>query len=778
MNTQSQYRGLAADRGMAITPKNTRLLLGLAALPLALGAALEIQAQPDGQQRQMQLEEIVVTASRREESLQDVATSITAISGAALEARGITNFEDIKRAAAGLYLERPTFSGSASLRMRGVGSGSFSGLDPSVGVLVDGVYQLREGFAFTELMDLERIEVMRGPQGTLFGRNTTSGVIHIHTRNPDTSELSGKLQGVVGNLNAREMRGSVNIPLIQDTLAIRVSGNWVERDGHTKNTFLDRDTRNQERHGGRFKLLWNATDNLEVLWSSDYQKSKGRFDVGTVQYGVDNITNLPGFANQPWSNIATALGKTLPPISLGRAAQNPAEYQDEMERHVLTLNWSLPGHNLQSITAHEKFDSYQLDDRDRTIMDLSFLTNESSTKARSQEFILSSELDGPFSYIVGAYYQKEKLDSPTNIFNGPDLNALRATMGLGPASPIPTISLTTRDNEFRALFGTLTYELTDQWSLVGGLRYTSDVKNVYSTLNIPGLPLIAAVDNKKTFDEITYTAKVLHNIDADRMVYLSLDRGFKSGGFNRQNTSCVLAGANCLTPEQLVYDAETTDSVELGLKSEWLDGRVRLNGAVFYQVYDDFQVSQSLPAQATTLIDNAAKVEAYGTDVDLFAVLTDNLTLDIAVALVRAEYDKFEGAPCGIPNQPRCVGGVQDLSGKQLDNAPRMTANAGLAYQAALPNVNGLEWFARLDASYRSSANLHVAQTAGTDQGGYSLYSAQVGLESSDGQWKVTAWGRNLTNKTYTNFSLVDIGGLNRVQGLTRTYGVTLDWNF
>src|SRR5699024_10018032 len=140
-------------------------------------------------------------------------------------------------------------------------------------------------------------------------------------------------------------------------------------------------------------------------------------------------------------------------------------------------------------------------------------------------------------------------------------------------------------------------------------------------------------------------------------------------------------GGACLPDDLLRYDPETTDSVELGLKSEWMDGRLRLNGAIFYQVYDDFQVSQSLPAQSTTLISNAAKVKSQGIDFDFFAVLTDNLSLDGGVAWVEAEYDKFEGAPCGVSSNPRCIGGAQDLSGHRLDNAPRLTANVGLAYQ-------------------------------------------------------------------------------------------------
>lgn len=743
----------------------------LATLPLMLGSAPSAMAQVT------QLEEIVVTASRREGSLQDVAASITALGGDALAARGITNFEDIKRAAAGLYLESPSNSSSSSIRIRGVGTAGNTGIDPSVGVLMDGVYQNFPGMAFTEMMDVERVEVLRGPQGTLFGRNTTAGVIQIHTRSPETDAFSGNVQGVLGNFGNQEVRGAVNIPLIADKLAVRISANDVRRDGYTENTFDGTDTRNQDREGARIKVLWNATEDLEVLWSSGYQATESFNDQGLVIYGKDNVTQGLPISGQPWSVFAAALGKTLAPISLGNASQNDwGQSEDEMERHILTLNWSLPGHTLRSVSAYEDVSISVDQDRDRTSLDLSNLTAVSDGEVLTQEFVLSSEFDSKLSYVLGVFYQEEDLITDVSLMDGSDLIALRRGLAL-PATEIAV----PRDNSSQAVFASATYEFTDELRLTGGVRYTEDTKEMVQTIRLPGpFPLLTTIDGDETFNEWTYSTKLQYDLAPDKMLYLAYDTGFKAGGFNAQNAGCILTGFRfgCLTPDQLNFEPETTDSLEAGIKSEWLDGRLRVNGAVFFQTYEDYHVAEAQPAQAFVLINNAAEVESMGVEFDLTAVLTDHLTLDSSVALVNSEYKEFRNAPCAYPSQPGCVNGVQDLSGELLDNAPETTANAGLDYRAQLGDTQGLEWFARGDVSYRSGTNLHFAQDQQTEQGGYAIYSTQLGLEPVEGDWKVTLWGRNLTDKKYAQIGGADVGGINLVQGLPRTFGVTADWQF
>ncbi len=203
----------------------------------------------------------------------------------------------------------------------------------------------------------------------------------------------------------------------------------------------------------------------------------------------------------------------------------------------------------------------------------------------------------------------------------------------------------------------------------------------------------------------------------------------------------------------------------------------RFNGAAFYQVYEDFQVAESLPEEGFVLISNAAEVVSTGLEFDMTAIINDNLTVDSSVSLVRAEYDEFESAPCATPDSPGCVDGAQDLGGARLDNAPEISANIGAEYRSSLDEAR-LNWFARVDAFYQSSANLDVAQPPAADQGGYSLYSARLGLEPFDGQWKATLWGKNLGDKEYAATGSVDELGVTRRPGKPRTYGLTVDWNF
>src|SRR5690625_85946 len=231
----------------------------LVAVPLALGGAANAFAQANDGERRAQLEEVVVTASRREEGLQSIATSIAAVTAEDLDKQGITGFLQVAESVSGLELKQHRGLISSGIYIRGVGTSGSTPADPSVGVVIDGVYQQSIGSAFTELLDIQRIEVLRGPQGTLFGKNTTAGVIRVITEKPDTTEFSGRLQGVYGNLDNQEFRGLVNIPIVEGTLGARISAYSAERDGYTRNVYAGEDTRNIDRQGDRKSTRLNSS---------------------------------------------------------------------------------------------------------------------------------------------------------------------------------------------------------------------------------------------------------------------------------------------------------------------------------------------------------------------------------------------------------------------------------------------------------------------------------------------------------------------------------------
>lgn len=722
----------------------------------------------------VRLEEVVVTANRREASLQDIAASISAITASDLSNRGITSFDDINRATSGIYLESTLGSNSASVRVRGVGSRGFSSITPSVGVLVDGIYQTAFGAVFTEMLDIDRVEVLRGPQGTLFGKNTTAGVIHVHTKNPVLNEYSGTVQGVLGNFQNKELRGVINLPILEDTLAIRMSGFRVLRDGYMTNKVVGEDTRNQNNAGGRFKALWTPVDSLEVTLSSEFFKSKARADDSLASYGTLDSVRAGDLSGAPLEEVGLALGKPLPGISKfnRKVYQDRSRMEDEVNRSVLSVKWQIPYHTLTSLSAYEEVDALLLRDGDSGFLNLQGTLVDTMTRTVSQELLLSSELDGPLQYVLGAYYHDMDQSSEVTTFDGTDLAILEDR-----ALRAPTLVNSINKTKSRAAFTNLTYEINERFSFSAGTRYTEDKR--YQSQTIAGLPVIPGRD--RVFRDWTYTTTLSYHIDPDKMLYTTYGSGFKSGGFNRQGTNCFILGPDaCLAADQLQFDAETTDSYEIGWKTEWFDNRVRFNGAVFIQQYDDYQVTTSIPTAQSVIVSNAAEVESKGIELDLFAALTEHWSLNASLAHINSKYKSYKKATCPttVSKSLLCS---QDLSGKRLDNAPKWSGNIGIEYRADFQPVAGVEWFGRVDASFQSSMNLLDTQNPETFQGGYTLWNARTGIETLDGTWQLTVWGKNLTNKEYATVSEIPSAhsdGLRFVQGLPRTYGVTLDWRF
>lgn len=728
-----------AQRAVTRVP-GKRSALCLAVLGGAMGFVPQLHAQGN---EVRSLEEVIVTANRREESIQSIATSIQAVTGSDLDNRGISNFSEMAEVVSGLDLVQPEGAISASVYIRGVGSSGTSAADPSVGVIVDGVYQIRQGAVFTEMMDIERVEVLRGPQGTLFGKNTTAGAIRIETAKPQTDEFSGRVQTVVGNMDTVELRGLVNVPLIEDKLALRVNAFTASAEGHTENTFINKDTRNIDREGGRAKLLWNATDTVEVLLSAEKINQHNRMDQAVTAY--------------PQGKIDT-YGSQLPPVKLGKYAQQAGSTDDEIERYILNVTWDLGNHTFTSISAYEDSTTVLDTDLEGSVLDrgyrgVTFLSNAAILESTSQEFQLSSNFDGRFNYIVGAFWQNEKLTSISDIFVG------------GAPTPMQQ-SVTTRDSDSTAVFGNITYDFTDQLNASVGVRYTEDDK-MGSNGRFSGV---------KTFDETTYSAKVRYQIDDEKMVYFAYDTGFKSGGINRELSATCATGGRCLTDAEATWDPETTTNYEIGLKSQWMDNRLRANVTAFYQTYEDFQVNQLVPEAASQLMSNAAEVTSKGLEFDVTYVATNNLTLAGNVSYIKTQYDSYQDAPCAT--SANCVGGVQDLSGETLDNAPELTYSVSGEYRDLLPGNSGLEWFSRLEVMYKDDVNLYVFQPKETQEDAYYLANAQVGVESAD-NWKVTAWVRNLADEDYVSWAaMTDDTGLRQIPGMPRTYGVSFDLFF
>lgn len=730
-----------SGRAASGRPRVSGSARALTALSLAVGAAIGADAAPIG--------ELIVTATRREESLQSIPASISAVSAVDLEKRGIFDFQKMTESISGVMLSRPTSAISSGLYVRGVGTAGTSPANQSVGTLVDGVYQLRQGAAFTELMDIERVEVLRGPQGTLFGRNTTAGVIRIFTADPDTEKFSGKVQGVVGHLDSSELRGLINIPLIDDKLAIRMSGYTVDRDGWTDNVFLGRDTRNVNREGYRGKLLWNVTDTFKVKLGYEDSHQEADTDYGRVEYTAGQLATYPQLVNYP--------------VSLGKSQENYGAASDDVERLTLHLEWEFWNHTLSTISAWEDFELYLLDDRDRTPVQIGStpkLINVGKTDSTAHEIQLASKWEGSLNYVLGYYFQNEELDSATGLYNAADVRVIN--------------SVSLRDQDSKAWFGTLFYDFNDQWRTSVGVRYTDDEKQGSNSQINGGTPSSLA---KIDFDEWTYSFKLMNQIHPDLMVYLAYDKGFKSGGINREFPLCGrVPGARCVAPNEAKWDPEESYNYEIGMKSEWLDNTLRVNAAMYYQTYDDYQVTQNIQTLSNVLVMNAAEAETMGVEADFLYIFNDYLTLNGSAAYNIAQYENFKNATC-TPGSSGCPSGTQDLSGRQLDHAPKINFNVGGEYRDALPGFTDVDWFSRLDVVYRSHQNLHYEQPSIARQDGYYLFNARAGIEGFNG-WKVTAWVDNLFDEEYLTEADENLLGKFQMLGIERTYGITVDYSF
>ena len=752
-----------------------KLALGCTAgMFLGLGATGGMAfAQERGDDQAFVQPTVTVTATRRAEDLQDVPISISVISGEDLAERGISDFADVNQLTAGLYLEQDQGLSSSSIRIRGVGSQGFSSVDPSVGVIVDGVFQPRIGSVFTDLMDIERIEVLRGPQGTLFGKNTTAGVVRIITKAPDLETFEGTAQFTVGDLNALEARASVNIPIVEGRLAARISGFTVQRDGYIDNRLTGEDLRNQDRQGARLKLRWLPFDSLDLTYSGEFSETNYRADQALVRYGTLDSSRAGVNSGAPLQDVATFLGQTLPVIGpfRGEVYQDAQFAEDTVERHILTAELSLPNHTLTSITATETLEAFLPADNDGTQLSLAAITSAPVTETFTQEVQLASDFDGPLSYVVGVWYQDLETDSPTISFDGADLAALEGR-AQRPGTPINS-QIT---GETLAGFANVSFDVSDALTLTGGLRYTEDEKFQNQTISV--FPVIN--DRTETFDEWTYSLKAAHTLDGGDLVYASYDRGFKSGGFNRQETLCFILGASfCLPDERLTFDPETTDSYEVGYKGNAFGNRLNFNTALFYQTYDDFQVTSRFPP-SSIIVQNAASVETMGIEADFTAYMSDAFTLNGSIAYIDASYDSFNNAACvrTIDKSPTCQ---QDLSGRTLDNSPEWTINLGGEYRDVFTPIAGTEFFAGASMAYRGEVFLIDTLAPDAKQEGYALIDARLGLESVDGPWSVTAWIRNAMDEEYAVTGGRPSGhsdGLRLTQGLPRTVGVTLGLRF
>jgi iron complex outermembrane receptor protein len=735
----------------------------LAASPAGVPGALSAQeAAPKV------LEEIVVTAQKREESLQDVGIAITALSEEQLVDAHVVNVQDLQGMVPGLTLGESF--GFAQIMIRGVGTDNpFSGGDPSVAMHVDGVVIGQSSAQLGSLFDLERIEVLRGPQGTLYGRNTTGGSINVITAKP-TEELSGYGRFTAGNYGLFQGEGAIGGPLT-DQLRGRVAVKIEERDGYGENLADDGEIDDASRQSVRGHLQWLATDDFDAMVSVEYHRE-------------DDNNYMPKFRGPSYPDATDP--RLFPTPAAGSRADNPhnvfadTPLQNERDQWSVTgtLNWRLNDQfSLTSISNYQEFEKVPQQDFDMTEQPFYTQSEQIETNQASEELQLHYEGEN-VGGIVGIYYYTEEIESDNRLYQripvppcGPVTNDLLS------GYPIDDLCFHFRgstDTHAAAAFANFTIDFTENVRINLGGRYSYEHREgVTDRWIAPGLLTPLTFEDEGSFNDFTPRVGIEWKAADSLLVYATYAEGFKSG--------ILLSGQR--TP---LLDPETVDTIEAGLKGRFFDERVQLNLAGFFYDYTDLQLGRSVPAGAsgfTLVYENAAEAEVKGAELEVSWLATDRLRLDGSLTYLDAEFtdytttDPFDTVLFLLGLGPPAA--LEQLAGNRLVQAPEWAWTAHAEYDFPLPWAG---WNGRLafEAAYKSQVYFTQFNYEDLGEDGQTTFNAFLKLSSADEKWSLNLWGRNLSDEDiYTGTFIINGSRTNAgMLAPPRTFGATLGYQF
>jgi len=618
------------------------------------------------------LDEIIVTARKRAENSQDVPVAISALSETKLQESGFDGVEDLSFLVPSLQFG--TFGPTTFLNIRGIGSeNTTGGSDPGVALHVDGVYVGRPVGALFSAFDTERVEVLRGPQGTLYGRNATGGSVNLISRKPE-SEFGGEVDLTVGNYNRTRARAAVNLP-IAENISARLVGFSEDRDGFTENSVASGTNANDaDNFGLRGHLNFDVSENASVLLSASYIESGG---VGSQAEQRDQFSQgvLFGPGPPPLRTIAPFVND-LEPFREGKDA--PESQDNEFLLLSGTVDYDFGNIAVKSITGYVESSYISIQDNDQSPAALQILSVEEDSKQFTQELQLLSSGNSDFQWILGAFYFNEDVDRFSTLF-GPRFDAVRGFL----TATVPGFN---EDYAFRiggdieatsyAVFGQGTYDFAEDFSLTVGLRYTDDEKKG-TNRNVFFAP-IANDPVELSSDAITGKASLDWKMTDSSLLYASYARGYKSGGVSQ--TTVASAGRNP------VFEPEFVDTYEVGLKSRFADNRVQLNMSGYLSDYTDlqFQVFGQFGPEA----GNAGAATIKGFEAELQAALSEVWSVDGSFAYTDATYDELITGP----------GAANDFSGNRLPRTPEIGFNAGITGSWDLDGGSNIR--ARLEHSF------------------------------------------------------------------------------
>lgn len=758
------------------------------------------------------LEEVVVTARKREENLQSTPIAVSAFTEKELEYRQIDSTDKLSDVTPNLTFDSAApssgSSSAASIFIRGVGQTDFvPTTDPGVGLYIDGVYMARSVGNVLDFLDVERIEILRGPQGTLFGRNTIGGAVAIYSKRPEEG-VSGSIQAQIGDDDMRYLTGKVNMPVSEELLT-NFAFSSRTRDGYVKRIFDGIDLGDEDSLAFKGSLLWNPNDNYELYATADSTKirengapivSGGLNDASTFAiFGNALLASCTGVTINP--NFGSFGPPTFPPPGAGAGTGSPAgcygpdsfagEYKSEgtypvkSELDVWGVSTEMTWHvndqfKIKSITAYREMDMESSRDADGTPANILATADFFEHEQFSQELQFSGALmDERLQWILGLYYFQEE-----------GSNLAPVTLAVGAIQ-----SGGHYDNESKAAFFQSTYTVTDKLSLTLGVRKTEDTKRFtpdqfslgdasatgffantwpnFAGLYIQsnGAPLgvgdrlATFAEFEEEFDDTNVMLNLSYQWSNELMVYATYSEGYKSGGFDQRFTGFTAVPSS--------FEPESVESYEIGLKSDLFDNHVRLNIALFHTDYEDLQIVIREGFNPVTFNGGTASID--GAEIELTWVPTDRWYITTSLGFMDAEYDKLDpsvsdgginATPIGIDND--------------LVNTPELSASIGIAYTLDLADWATLT--PRVDWSYHDEQANDALNTPQIIQDSYDLLNVSMALETNDGKWEGMLAFRNITDEAYlitgNSAFATSSAYVEQVYGRPFEWSISLKYNF
>lgn len=733
---------------------SARVIVSFLLVTIAAGLSLPVQAADTT------LEEVVVTARKRQESLQDTPLSVSAFSAAEIDARGIDALADLGYATPNVIIDAgASASGSnaaSTIFIRGVGQTDFTlSVDPGVGVYVDGVYYGQQVGTALDLLDVERVEILRGPQGTLFGRNTIGGALNILTRQPEP-EFGGNFKITTGSDQRLDVSGTLNLP-IAENFSSRLSLATRNRDGYVDRETTGIELGDDDSVSGRGILLWSPTGDLDLTFSADFTREREQV-APEVLVAANPSAPIPFFHNflqgppcfPPPGSTSDSRCFNSQWVPFDPYTENgtfPSASDLDLWGLALTATWTRDALTFKSITAYREFDSFFSIDNDHSPLKIVQFTSDFTSEQFTQEFqLLGTSPGGRLDWIAGLFYYDE---------SSADRNPVDFSIGsLEVGGDLDVRSV--------AAFAQATYAVTNKFDITLGLRYTDEEKtrkpNSFLTSPFvlgptlvlpPGTYLVPPGEVKIEADATTPLVNLSYHWTDSVMTYVSYSEGFKGGGFTDRVSFPV--------PETPTFDPEEVDSYEAGFKSTLFNDRLHLNAAAFFVDYTNIQILVATAIAPVT--QNAAAAEVKGFEVEFQALPVDRFEISGGVGYIDAEYTRIDPLATEISID------------NEFPKTPEWSANLSASYTWPIAGWGTLT--PRLDWSYRDAVYNDALNDPRVRQDGFHLLHASLAFTNPENRWGLTLSGRNLTDEEY-----ILNGKSNGAQGIvTAIYARPAEWN-